>query len=176
MKTKRIILALIAMTLLSCTRNNDSSLNEVSTYCDTLIIHDTINVLSIDNKKDPEFFIVTGDTIMADDMNQTSWNMFLSEESQRKEKEVDELYNAIVKQYERSFEVEYKDKEYVVYAKKILARIKDSQKKWKLYINADAEVVSAMWEGGTGRRSAMCDHKIYLIDERIEQLQNWQRY
>jgi len=176
MKTKGKILALIAMTLLSCNRNNDLSLREVSTYCDTLIIHDTINVLSIDNKKDPEFYIVAGDTIMSDDMNQTSWNMFLSEESQRKEKEVDELFNAIVKQYEKSFEVEYRDKEYVVYAKKILARIKDSQKKWKLYINADAEVVGAMWEGGTGRCSAMCGHKIYLIDERIEQLENWQRY
>jgi hypothetical protein len=111
---------------------------------------------------------------MSDDMNQTSWNTFLSEESQRKEKEVDELYDAVVKRYEKSFEVEYKDKEYVVYAKKVLARIKDSQKKWKLYLNADAEVIGSMWEGGTGRCSAMCSHKLFLIEKRIVQLEKWQ--
>ena len=177
MKMRNLIVLVTLLIAFSCTQMERTNplTNDVKIVYDTICVYDTIEVtkvVEVATEPEPEFYIVMGDTIASDDMGQQGWNIYLSEESTRMEKEVELLNNALIKKHKRWISEDV-DGKYREHHQKELRQYRLSQKLWKQFVEADFQFVGMRWEGGSGRASAMFAQKIGLMEDRIRDLEYW---
>jgi uncharacterized protein YecT (DUF1311 family) len=178
MKMRNLTILMSLFIALGCTQMDPTnpSINDTHIVYDTICIYDTIEVtkvIEVATEPEPEFYIVWGDTIAAEDMGQQDMNKYSSEITELKEKEAEELYLALVKKYKGYIREADGDEDYINYAQEELRMLRDSQKQWLQYVEADFQFVGAQFEGGTIRCLMMCEHKTSLIENRINDLRYW---
>lgn len=160
---------------ISCHQQPKENINSVQ------IVYDTVEVIIYKNAdevgEDPEFYIVSGDTIMAESMNQMAYNIYVYEARIQAEKEMQEVYEAKLKslEYEVSQAKKHPD-EYDIttidYDLQIIKHLKESQELWLKVIESDSELKGAYFEGGTIRSEIVNSQAISDIMYRIKLLEN----
>ena len=178
MNMRNLTILMSLFIALGCTQMDPTnpSINDTHIVYDTICIYDTIEVtkvIEVATEPEPEFYIVWGDTIAAEDMGQQDMNKYSSEITELKEKEAEELYLALIKKYKGYIREAEGDEYYTNSAKEKLRMLKESQKYWLLYVEADFQLIGVQFHGGTIRCLMMCEHKTFLIENRIEDLRFW---